>query len=69
MRVSLVEQAKGNEPYNTMCVGVESPSETQPIKFEEPSQGKVNPGQNLFGSTRLSDGSHIGRGDQGASRA
>ena len=25
----------------------------------------MNPGQNLFGATRLSDGSHFGRADQG----
>ena len=36
-----------------------------PIKFEGPSQGKVNPGQNLFRSTRLNDESQFGRADQG----
>ena len=36
-----------------------------PIKFEKPGLKKVNPGQNLFGSTRLSDGSHFGQADQG----
>ena len=36
-----------------------------PIKFEGPSQGKVNPGQNLFRSTRLNDESQFGRAGQG----
>ena len=36
-----------------------------PIKFDKPGLGKMNPGQNLFGATRLSDGSHFGRADQG----
>ena len=36
-----------------------------PIKFEEPSQGKVNPGQNVFRSTRLNDESQFGWADQG----
>ena len=36
-----------------------------PIKFDKLGLGKVNPGQKLFGATRLSDGSHVGRADQG----
>ena len=36
-----------------------------PIKFEKPGRGKVNPGQNLFGYTRLSDESQFGRAGQG----
>ena len=33
----------------------------KPIKFEKPGWGEVNPGQNLFGSIRLSHESQLGR--------
>ena len=59
MRVSLVEMAKGNESVSKGW------AKRLPIKFEKLGLGKVNPGQNLFGATRLSDGSHFGRADQG----
>ena len=36
-----------------------------PIKFEKPGRGKANPGQNLFGSTRLSDERQFGEDGQG----
>ena len=36
----------------------------KPIKFEKPGREKVNPGQNLFGSTRLSDDSQFGQAGQ-----
>ena len=53
--------AKGNESF--MYVG--GWAKGKPIKFEKPGWGKVNPGQNLFRSTRLSDESQFGWADEG----
>ena len=61
MRVSLVEQNKGNKSYMYFWCS----ERNTPIKFEKPGRGKVNPGQNLFGSTRLNDESQFGGDGQG----
>ena len=59
MRVSMVEMAKGNESVS------KGQAKRLPIKSDKLGLGKVNPGQNLFGASRLRDGSHFGQADQG----
>ena len=50
---------------NPICVLVSKGwAKRTPIKFEKPGWEKVNPGQNLFGSTRLSDDSQFGQAGQ-----